>query len=78
MSKLKELYDLVIDIECELDDAYYAIPEYDCNRDGKSNIDGARCSVYNLKDVIEKAIVEETNRKDIPGFEGTMGALENL
>ena len=78
MSKLKELYDLVIDIECELDDAYYAIPEYDCNSDGKSNIDGARCSVYNLKDVIEKAIVEETNRKDIHGFEGTMGALENL
>ena len=28
--------------------------------------------------MIEKAIVEETNRKDIPGFEGTMGALENL
>ena len=31
MSKLKELYDLVIDIECELDDAYYAIPEYENN-----------------------------------------------
>ena len=77
MSKLKELYDLVIDIECELDDAYYAIPEYDCNSDGKSNIDGARCSVYNLKDVIEKAIVDSKD-KDIPGFEGTMGALENL
>ena len=75
---LEKILERLIELECALDDAYYAIPEYDCNSDGKSNIDGARCSVYNLKDVIEKAIVEETNRKDIPGFEGTMGALENL
>ena len=74
--KLKELLDLVIEIECELDDAYNTVPEYNCNSEGKSYIDGARCSVYNLKDVIEKAIVNE--KVDIPGFEGTMGALESL
>ena len=47
--KLKELLDLVIEIECELDDAYNTVPEYNCNSEGKSYIDGARCSVYNLK-----------------------------
>ena len=52
MSKLKELYDLVIDIECELDDAYYAIPEYDCNSDGKYYVDSARGELYSLKEDI--------------------------
>ena len=42
--------------EGELDDAYYAIPEYDCNSDAKSSVDGARCTLYHLKDTLEKLV----------------------
>ena len=62
MSKLKELYDLVIDIECELDDAYYAIPEYNANTDSQGYIDSARCDVYSLKDDIERSILDENQK----------------
>jgi len=54
MDKLKELLELVYSLEGELDDAYYAVPEYDCTSDGKSYIDGARCTVYELKSQMEK------------------------
>jgi len=75
MSK-KEILDKLIEIEGQLDDAYYSLPEYNANSDGKSYIDGARCDLYHLKDEIEKSLLNE--KKDIPGFEGTMGALESL
>ena len=76
MSK-KEILDKLIEIEGQLDDAYYSLPEYNANSDGKSYIDGARCDLYYIKDEIERAILD-SNQKDIPGFEGTMGALESL
>ena len=75
MSK-KEILDKLIEIEGQLDDAYYSLPEYNANSDGKSYIDGARCDLYYLKDEIERSILDENT--DIPGFEGTMGALESL
>tara|TARA_E500000318_G_C3513253_1_gene193211 strand:- start:116 stop:343 length:228 start_codon:yes stop_codon:yes gene_type:complete len=75
MSKEKIL-EMLIEIEGELDDAYYSLPDYNANSDSQSYIDGARCTLYHLKDEIEKSILNE--KVEIPGFEGTMGALENL
>ena len=72
---LDKILDKLTEIEGQLDDAYYSLPEYNANTDSQSYIDGARCDVYNLKDDIERTILDS---KDIPGFEGTMGALENL
>ncbi len=53
---LKEIINLLENIEGSLDDAFYSIPEYDCNSDGRSYVDGARDELYNLKDSIEKAL----------------------
>ena len=75
MSKEKIL-EMLIEIEGELDDAYYSLPDYNANSDSQSYIDGARCTLYHLKDEIEKSILNE--KVEIPGFEGTMGAPENL
>ena len=51
---LEKILDRLIELECALDDAYYAIPEYDCNSDGKSYVDSARSELYCLKEDIEK------------------------
>ena len=64
-------------IEGELDDAVNQLPEYNANTDARGSIDGARYELYNLKDEIERAILD-SNLKDMPGFEGTVGALESL
>jgi hypothetical protein len=53
---LKEIINLLENIEGSLDNAFYSIPEYDCNSDGRSYVDGARDELYNLKDNIEKAL----------------------
>ena len=74
---LKEILDKLIEIEGQLDDAMNTLPEYNANVDSQGYIDGARCDLYYIKDEIEKAILD-SNQKDIPGFEGTMGALESL
>ena len=73
---LKEILDRLMEIESQLDDAYYSLPEYNANTDSQSYIDGARCDLYYLKDEIERSILDENT--DMPGFEGTMGALESL
>jgi hypothetical protein len=67
MDKLKELLDLVYNIEGELDDAYYSIPEYDCNSDARSSVDGARCTLYELKSQMEtmKRDVEEVTLEEV-------------
>ena len=51
---LEKILDRLIELECALDDAYYAIPEYYCNSDGKSYVDSARSELYCLKEDIEK------------------------
>ena len=56
---LKQILDRLVDIEGQLDDAYYNLPEYDANSEGKGYIDGARCDLYHLKDEIEKRILTE-------------------
>ena len=65
---LKEILDRLVDIECQLDDAYYNLPEYDANSEGKGYIDGARCDLYHLKDEIEKRILTEKNLDPMERF----------
>ena len=76
MSK-KEILNLLIEIEGQLDDAVNTLPEYNSNVDTRGYIDGARCDLYVLKDDIERSILD-SNKKDIPGFEGTTEQLINL
>ena len=54
----QKILDMLIEMECELDDAYYSLPDYNANSDSQSYIDGARCDLYHLKDEIEKSILD--------------------
>jgi|TARA_R100000329_G_C7605397_1_gene214772 hypothetical protein len=54
----QKILDMLIEIEGELDDAYYSLPDYNANSDSQSYIDGARCTLYHLKDEIEKSILD--------------------
>lgn len=54
---LKEILTELEILEGQLDDAFYQIPEYDCNSDGRSCVDGARSDLYVLKDNLEKAVL---------------------
>ena len=73
----KKILETLQIIEGELDDAANQLPEYNANTDARGSIDGARYELYNLKDEIERAILD-SNLKDMPGFEVTIGALESL
>ena len=75
--KYEKILETLQIIEGELDDAVNQLPEYNANTDTRGSIDGARYELYNLKDEIERAILD-SNLKDMPGFEGTIGALESL
>tara|TARA_Y100001938_G_C7974016_1_gene370821 strand:- start:570 stop:788 length:219 start_codon:yes stop_codon:yes gene_type:complete len=55
----EKILEMLIEIEGDLDDAYYSLPEYNANRDSHTSIDGARCTLYHLKDEIEKSILTE-------------------
>ncbi len=57
--KNEKILEMLIEMEGELDDAYYSLPEYNANSDSKSYIDGARCTLYHLKDEIEKSIITD-------------------
>ena len=52
-------------IECELDDATNSLPEWNGNSDSRSNIDGAKCELYHLKDEIERSILDLKKDEDI-------------
>ena len=54
-----KILEMLMEIEGELDDAYYSLPEYNANSDSQSYIDGARCTLYHLKDEIEKSIITD-------------------
>ena len=47
-------------IECELDDATNSLPDWNGNSDSRGNIDGAKDELYNLKDEIERAILDKS------------------
>tara|TARA_R100001509_G_C4769359_1_gene182462 strand:+ start:347 stop:565 length:219 start_codon:yes stop_codon:yes gene_type:complete len=53
----EKILEMLIEIEGDLDDAFYSLPEYDSNLDSQGSIDGARCTLYHLKDEIEKSIL---------------------
>ena len=53
----QKILDMLTEIEGQLDDAYYSLPDYNANSDSQSYIDGARCDLYNLKDEIEKSLL---------------------
>ena len=57
--KKEKILEMLMEIEGELDDAFYSLPEYDSNSDSQSYIDGARCTLYHLKDEIEKSIITD-------------------
>ena len=54
----QKILDMLMEIEGQLDDAYYSLPDYNANSDSQSYIDGARCDLYHLKDEIEKSILD--------------------
>ena len=57
---LKEILETLQLIEGELDDAVNQLPEYNANTDTRGSIDGARYELYNLKDEIERAILDKS------------------
>tara|TARA_B100001248_G_scaffold253052_1_gene229881 strand:- start:983 stop:1201 length:219 start_codon:yes stop_codon:yes gene_type:complete len=61
----KKILDMLIEMEGELDNAYYSLPDYNANSDSQSYIDGARCTLYHLKDEIERKILNEKKDHDI-------------
>ena len=54
----QKILNMLMEIECQLDDAYYSLPDYNANSDSQGYIDGARCDLYHLKDEIEKSILD--------------------
>lgn len=56
--KLKKLIESLEEIEGSLDNAYYSLPEYDANSEGRSYLDSARNEVYVLKDELERIILD--------------------
>ena len=72
---LQDILDKLIEIESQLDDAYYSLPEYNANTDSQSYIAGARCDVYNLKDDIERAILDENQKVSLDEVMNTSPTL---
>ena len=64
----KKILDMLMEMEGELDDAYYSLPDYNANSDSQSYIDGARCTLYHLKDEIEKTIIVQNQLDPIDRF----------
>tara|TARA_R100001443_G_scaffold34099_1_gene47884 strand:- start:1642 stop:1860 length:219 start_codon:yes stop_codon:yes gene_type:complete len=60
----KKILEHLCEIESELDDAMNTLPDYNANSDSQSYIDGARCTLYHLKDEIEKVILNEKKDHD--------------
>ena len=61
----EKILELLLEMECELDDAYYSLPDYNANSDSQSYIDGARCTLYHLKDEIERKILDDKKDHDV-------------
>ena len=50
---------MLVEIQGQLEDSYYQLPDYNANSDGKSSLDGARCDLSYLMDEVERAILDE-------------------
>ena len=55
---MKEILELINEIEWELDDSVNSLPEYSSTTDSRSYIDGARNTLYVLKEKIEEIVKE--------------------
>ena len=65
----KQILNQLTIIECQLDDAMNTLPDYNANSDSQSYIDGARCTLYHLKDEIEKSIITDKKLDPIERFD---------
>ena len=63
----QKILNMLTEIEGQLDDAYYSLPDYNANSDSQGYIDGARCDLYHLKDEIEKTILDSNSVADGEG-----------
>ena len=63
----QKILNMLMEIEGQLDDAYYSLPDYNANSDSQGYIDGARCDLYHLKDEIEKTILDSNSVADGEG-----------
>jgi hypothetical protein len=54
----KEIYNILVEIQGQLEDSYYSLPDYNANSDGKSSLDSARCDVSHLLDEVERTILD--------------------
>ena len=52
------ILEMLEEIEGQLDDSFNSLPEWDGNSDGLGYLDGARNDLYNLKDEIERSILD--------------------
>ena len=50
----KEIYNTLVEIQGQLEDAYYSLPEYNANADSRTYIDSARDELYTLKEDLEE------------------------
>ena len=55
----KEIYNTLVEIQGQLEDSYYSLPDYNANSSGKSSLDGARCDLSYLMDEVERVILDE-------------------
>ena len=62
----QKILNMLTEIEGQLDDAYYSLPDYNANTDSQGYIDGARCDLYHLKDEIEKTILDSNKEPTRP------------
>ena len=74
----KKILETLQIIEGELDDAVNQLPEYDANTDTRGSIDGARYELYNLKDEIERAILDENQEVTLNEVMNTSPTLAKL
>ena len=75
--KYEKILETLHIIEGELDDAVNQLPEYESNTDTRGSIDGARYELYNLKDEIERAILDSNSEssKDELDHLASIGAV---
>jgi hypothetical protein len=52
------ILEMLEEIEGQLDDSFNSLPEWDGNSDGLGYLDGARNDLYNLKNDIERSILD--------------------
>ena len=55
----KKILEMLEEIEGQLDDSFNSLPEWDGNSDGLGYLDGARNDLYNLKDGVERKILDD-------------------